>query len=88
MVQRIIRKHLAYFATLCFLIGIAVSWLSLRALHHSPVSHLVAVAFNQWDCSDKRHRQSYMGISYETGEIRCFWIDEGKITSAHLKYQW
>jgi hypothetical protein len=85
----IIRKHLLKFALCNLILGIALSWLFLRALHPSPVSLLVAVALDSMTCSDGKNSTGYLGIHYQSGEIRCFDKQDGvfgKITSGHLRY--
>lgn len=85
----IIRKHLLKFALCNVILGIALSWLFLRALHPSPVSLLVAVAYDSMTCSDTKTTTGYVGIHYESGEIVCFDKQNGvfgKIKHGHLRY--
>jgi hypothetical protein len=85
----LIRKHLLKFALCNLILGIALSWLFLRALHPSPVSLLVAVALDSMVCSDTKTSYGYIGIHYQSGEIVCFDKQHGylgKIKSGHMRY--
>jgi len=85
----LIRKHLLLFAVCNVIAGICLSWLLMRVLHPSPVSLLVAVAYDSMVCSDTKTTTGYIGIHYESGEIVCFDKQHGylgKIKSGHMGY--
>jgi hypothetical protein len=84
----LIRKHLFYFALCNVMIGIALSWLFLRALNPSPVAHLVAMALDSTICTNTKTEEAFLAVS-NRGEVRCFYKQPGvfgRISSGHLRY--